>query len=205
MRSSLFSLLRFLLLVGFALSSCTTFPQGEPALSPSPTPPEATESAPAEEPQEPNVTFIPPNPSPEATAEPPRTPEGPDRPIDSGEQPMPPSPPSWLPSPKDRALLRGPAFIQTMDLLVLESFPPQYVLYLAGTLPTPCHEIRVEVNPPDDQRRIVVSVYSVSDPRRMCIQVLSRFEVRIPLTQNLPSGKFTVWVNDKPLGEIEVP
>ena len=91
-----------------------------------------------------------------------------------------------------------------MDILVMESFPPQYMLTLQGTLPTPCHQLRVEVAPPDDQNTIQVSAYSVVDPNAICTQVLSPFQASVPL-QGQPSGTYTVLVNGEEAGSIEVP
>jgi hypothetical protein len=91
-----------------------------------------------------------------------------------------------------------------MDILVAESMPPQYTLNLKGTLPTPCHQLRVEVGQPDSQMRIPVSVYSVVDPSAICTQVLAPFEAAVPL-QGLATGKYTVVVNGKEAGSIDVP
>jgi hypothetical protein len=110
----------------------------------------------------------------------------------------------WLPKPDDEILHRGNAFVQKSDLLTLESFPPQFVLMLEGTLPTPCNQLRVRVPAPDTENRIHVEVYSVSNPDQMCIQILAPFTARVPL-EGLGSGKYTVSVNGQEVGSIEVP
>ena len=118
--------------------------------------------------------------------------------------PLQPYPAPWQPQASDQSLQRGEVFIQEMDILVMESFPPQYTLTLQGTLPTPCHQLRVEVSPPDSQNVIQVSAYSVVDPNVICTQVLSPFQASVPL-QGQPSGKYTVVVNGKEAGSLEVP
>ena len=122
--------------------------------------------------------------------------------------PMQPYPAPWQPQTADQSLQRDSAFVEGMDILVMESFPPQYTLSLQGTLPTPCHQVRIEVAPPDGQNKIQVSVYSVVDPNTICAQVLAPFEASVPL-QGLPSGKYTIVVKDavieKEAGSIEVP
>ena len=118
--------------------------------------------------------------------------------------PMQPYPAPWQPQPADQSLQRGEAFVDGMDILVMESFPPQYMLNIQGALPTPCHQLRVEVAPPDSQMRILVSVYSVVDPNAICAQVLAPFDVTVPL-QGQPTGNYTVVVNGKEAGSIEVP
>jgi inhibitor of cysteine peptidase len=118
--------------------------------------------------------------------------------------PQQPYPAPWQPQAADRSLQHGEAFIEEMDILVMESFPPQYTLTLQGTLPTPCHQLRVELAPPDSQNVIQVSAYSVVDPNAICAQVLAPFEASVPL-QGQPSGTYTVVVNEDEAGSIEVP
>ena len=118
--------------------------------------------------------------------------------------PLQPYPAPWQPQAADQSLQRGEVFIEEMDILVMESFPPQYLLTLQGTLPTPCHQLRVEVAAPDDQDTVQVEVYSVVDPNAICTQVLSPFQASVPL-EGQPTGKYTVMVNGKEAGSIEVP
>jgi hypothetical protein len=84
-----------------------------------------------------------------------------------------------------------------------ESYPVQAVLLIRGSLPTPCHELKVEVSSPDTQNRIWVDVYSVSDPSQVCNQVLEPFEETAELGR-FTQGTFSVWVNGEPVGEIEL-
>jgi hypothetical protein len=119
-------------------------------------------------------------------------------------EPLQPHPEPWQPQAADQSLARSEAFVSQMDILVAESYPPQYTLTLKGTLPTPCHQLRVEVAPPDSQDRIQVSVYSVVDPVAICVQVLAPFEAAVPL-QGQPSGKYIIMVNGQEAGSIEVP
>jgi hypothetical protein len=125
-------------------------------------------------------------------------------PLQPYPQPQQPYPAPWQPQVADQNLQRGEAFVEGMDILVMESFPRGYTLNLSGTLPTPCHQLRVEVAAPDSQNRIQVSVYSVVDPNVICVQMLAPFEQGIPL-QGLPDGKYTVLVNGKEAGNIELP
>ncbi len=131
----------------------------------------------------------------------------PNAPVSSGDpatpgSEMPPRP--SLPLPEDTALERGPAFLDSADLLVLESFPPQYMLSLAGSLPTPCHQLRVNVSPPNAENVIVVTVYSLVDPEVMCIQVLQAFNENINLG-SFPPGKYSVQIDGGPTLEFDAP
>jgi hypothetical protein len=109
----------------------------------------------------------------------------------------------WFPKPGDEDLQRGEVAISKAELLTLESYPPQYVLKLEGTLPTPCHKLRVRVPAPDKEKRVLIEAYSLSTPGEVCIQMLAPFEASISLA-NLPSGQYTIWLNGQELGSIEV-
>ncbi|MFO3796866.1 MAG: hypothetical protein ACK8QZ_06220 [Anaerolineales bacterium] len=104
----------------------------------------------------------------------------------------------YLPRESDTTLTRGPVFLKNVDILVMESYPPQYVLSLEGSLPTPGHELRVQAQPPDAEGNIRIEVYSVADARRICVQVLKPFAVQMPLLSG--AGEYTFWVNGKRIG-----
>ena len=106
------------------------------------------------------------------------------------------------PRPGDENLTRGNVFIHESGLVIRESFPPQVSLMFSGDLPTPCHELRVVVNPPDDENKIVADAYSVSDPNMVCTQVLQSFEEGIDLG-TYPTGHYTVWINGEMAGEFD--
>lgn len=106
------------------------------------------------------------------------------------------------PKPGDVKLTRGNIFIQESGLLIRESFPPQVSLSFSGDLPTPCHELRAVINPPDTDNKIVVDAYSVVDPNMICTQVLKPFQESIDLG-TFPSGHYTVWINGEMAGEFD--
>ena len=109
---------------------------------------------------------------------------------------------SFAPQPGDANLTRGNVYINEASLIIRESFPPQVSLNLIGDLPTPCNQLRVEINPPDQQNKIVADVYSVIDPNQICAQVLEPFEESIDLG-TFPSGHYTVWVSGQMAGEFD--
>lgn len=109
---------------------------------------------------------------------------------------------AYLPQPEDSNFSRGAVFIDSSDLLIMESYPIQIALVLKGNLPTPCNQLRVVANPPDEQNQIQVEVYSVIDPAQMCVQVLEPFEANIMLG-SFPSGHYSVWVNGEMVGEFD--
>lgn len=121
---------------------------------------------------------------------------GPDEPVSAtpGGTPPPALTPAYAPQPGDEALTRGKVFLDESQLLILESFPVQVHLQLKGSLPTPCHLLRVKVGEPDGEGKIAVEVYALVDPGKICAQVLQPFEQVVPLTP-LPDGDYSVSVN----------
>jgi hypothetical protein len=130
----------------------------------------------------------------------------PDAPVTSPPQndPTPMETPAapFAPQPGDTNLSRGPVFISESGLLIRESFPPQISLSLSGDLPTPCHNLRVNVPQPDSENIINVEVYSVVHPDQVCAQVLKPFQEEIDLG-TFPGGHYTVWVNEDMAGEFD--
>lgn len=108
----------------------------------------------------------------------------------------------YAPKPDDALLTRGEAYIDSKDLLTLESYPLQFMLNLKGNLPTPCSQLRIFVNPPDAENKILVDVYSVSDPNAICVQVLSPFEVNVPLGSFAP-GYYILLINGEQAAEFD--
>jgi hypothetical protein len=130
----------------------------------------------------------------------------PDEPVSS--EPSYPSYPNepiqsaYSPKPEDATLIRSEVYIDSNDLLILESFPLQFMLNIKGNLPTPCNALRIFVNPPDAENKIYVDVYSVINPDKVCVQVLSPFEVNVSLG-SFPTGKYILFVNGNQVAEFD--
>lgn len=112
--------------------------------------------------------------------------------------------PPYEPRSSDASLKRGEVFLVTKEVVTMESNPPQFALALEGSLPTPCHELRVEIAPPDQAKHIEATAYSLVDPGVVCAQVLQAFTIYVPL-KDLPPGKYTISVNGQSAGEVGVP
>lgn len=108
----------------------------------------------------------------------------------------------FSPQPDDAKLERGEVFIEESGILIRESYPPQISLSLSGNLPTPCHQLRVNIGEPDEQNRIHADAYTVVDPNLICTQVIKPFSANIDLG-TFPSGHYTVWVNGQSVGEFD--
>jgi hypothetical protein len=113
-----------------------------------------------------------------------------------------PLPQPFAPQPSDAKLVTGNAFIDSAEVIVAESFPPQYTLHLQGSLPTPCHQLRVRVSPPSASKQVAVEVYSVVDGNKVCAQVLQDFEARVPLG-SFTGGPYQLLVNGEQVAELK--
>jgi hypothetical protein len=76
------------------------------------------------------------------------------------------------------------------------------LLIYEGNLPDPCHQLRVVVNPPDENNVINLDVYSLVHPGTACVNVLEPFTANIPLGSY--SGQYTVMVNGERLGLFDI-
>lgn len=110
----------------------------------------------------------------------------------------------FTPLPADKDLQRGNVFVESTEIVMLESSPVQVELRLKGNLPTPCHSLRVVAAEPDDQGHIELEVYSVTDPDLACIQVLSPFEASVPLG-DYTEGAFSVGINGEDAAKFKLP
>ncbi len=118
-------------------------------------------------------------------------------------QPAPPanSQNPYAPQDADISLDRADVFLNTVDLLSRETYPPQIVLVISGALPTPCHQLRVSIAPPDAEGRIDIQVYSVYKSGQICTQVLKEFSASVELGA-YPSGHYHIYVNGQYLGDF---
>lgn len=107
-----------------------------------------------------------------------------------------------IPRPADKNLMRGNAYVESTDLLTMESYPPQFMLVVSGDLPTPCNQLRVDVKEPDANNKIVVDVYSVVAADTMCAEVIQPFSENVPLG-SFPTGHYTLWVNGEKVAEFD--
>jgi hypothetical protein len=118
------------------------------------------------------------------------------------DEPTPPQSGNFIPGPADKRLRHGSVYLDSTELLSMESYPPQFTLVLKGNMPNPCNHLRIAVKPPDAQNKIMASVYSVFDPNSMCMDVLQPFDVNYPLG-SFPAGHYTLWLNGKQIAEFD--
>jgi hypothetical protein len=85
------------------------------------------------------------------------------------------------------------------QLVVNASEPVQVRAVLTGSMPDPCHSLRVLVTPADSSNTINIEAYSLVDPNTACVTKIEPFTASIPLG-SYSSGEYTVNVNGEKLG-----
>jgi hypothetical protein len=108
----------------------------------------------------------------------------------------------YSPQAGDEKFSRAKVFLDSSQINIMESYPVQINLYLQGSLPTPCHQLRIIFAQPDTEKRIQIEVYSVVDPEKICAQMLKIFEANIPLG-SFPIGNYSIWINGTQIGEFD--
>ncbi len=121
--------------------------------------------------------------------------DSPHEPVDSGDSPLPTTGPMEVPPDA------SPFFVDSTDILLMESFPVQVALRVNGNLPSPCHQPVWEVA--DDGTAIHVTLATVADADRACTQVLVPTELSVPLG-SFESGSRTVILNGEEVGDFEI-
>lgn len=106
-------------------------------------------------------------------------------------------------TPNGGDMERGSVFVEGSEILLLESYPVQVELRVLGNLPTPCHVLKAHVDEPDQQNRIYVEVFSLSDPGKICAQVLKPFDIKVPLG-SYSEGGYSVYLNEEYMGDFEL-
>jgi hypothetical protein len=104
----------------------------------------------------------------------------------------------------DTDLQRDDVTIDSSSLSLAKSQPPQVTLNFAYFPPTPCHQLRVEVNSPDSQDQIDVTAYSVVEKDKAC--VLMALATPLDASLNLgsfSSGHYILRLNGVVVGEFD--
>lgn len=108
----------------------------------------------------------------------------------------------YAPLPGDVKLQADKAYLESHELQTVSTFPPEYLLVLKGTLPTPCHALRVQISQSDETNTLTIDVYSVTDPNAVCTQVLQPFNAEVPI-RNLIPVRYKVFLNGEQIAEID--
>ncbi len=74
-------------------------------------------------------------------------------------------------------------------------------LHVLGSMPSVCSELRIKVNPPNNEYQISIEIYSVADPKLNCENVFQQVDTTI-LLGVYSEGQYAVWVNDSFVGSV---
>ena len=91
--------------------------------------------------------------------------------------------------------IQGEAYVEEIEIVLLESFPLQVHVIASGYLSDPCTEIDV-ISVEREGNHFEILITTLREADIMCIQLEETFERNIPLdVYGLPAGKYTVSVN----------
>jgi hypothetical protein len=101
-----------------------------------------------------------------------------------------------LPVPGARQTVRAP--IDGLDVLVLESSPPQYMLNVKAGLPSGCAQKHSHATARTGETITVTVLNSMPTGNPICTMIYGTYELNINLGSDFESGRtYTVRVNDK--------
>ena len=171
-----------LAIIAFAIASASDDDE-DTAIVPTATPPAASPT--------PQPSLTPPvQPSPQPTLRP-------DQPVSATPGAPQPSPTVVATLPAGRHAELAP--IDGLDVLTLESFPPQYMLHVKAGLPSGCAQPFSNRIVGRQGNVIQVEVLnSLPDGNPICTAIYGMYDLNINLGSNFTSGQsYTVKVNDK--------
>lgn len=93
--------------------------------------------------------------------------------------------------------IRGLATVNSIEIFILTSEPPQVAVEVQGFVGDPCTQLQEPIiTAAPATREFTVTLETLRPADVVCIQVLAPFEIafRLPM-QGLPRGEYTVSVN----------
>ena len=109
---------------------------------------------------------------------------------------------SYAPKPEDLSMQKAGVILTSLDLFELAGITPvRTELTILGSTPGVCHELRIVVDPPDNNYQIFIEIYSIVDPKLNCDNVFQQFEASILFGEYSP-GVYSIWVNTSFVGTI---
>ena len=110
----------------------------------------------------------------------------------------------YAPQPGDSNLMAGDITVDSSSVFIAKSQPPQVMVNFAYFQPTPCHQLRVEVNGPDEQNQISLKAYAVAEKDKPCALMALATPLQASLNLGrLPAGYYTIILNGNQIGELD--
>lgn len=108
----------------------------------------------------------------------------------------------YPPQTEDLGRERNEVILTSLNLFERSDLTPSRVgLDILGSMPGTCDELRVNINPPDASFQIFIEIYSIADQKLKCENVFQQVEAKI-LLGIYSAGRYTIWVNDKYVGDF---
>ena len=108
----------------------------------------------------------------------------------------------YAPKVEDPNLTVAGLMITSTSLIERFDLEPFRVeLIIAGSMPSVCNELRLEIDQPNIDHEVHIKAYSVSKPTVKCDNVFQQFEANV-LLGVYSSGVYTVWINDGFVGNF---
>jgi hypothetical protein len=79
--------------------------------------------------------------------------------------------------------------------------PIRTELHILASMPSVCSELRIKVNPPNNNYQINIEIYSVTNQKLNCENVFQQIDTTI-LLGAYSAGQYTIWVNDTLVGSM---
>ena len=116
----------------------------------------------------------------------------PNQPVNSSESP---TAPAEEPASGTGAIQNGVATVESVDVLILESFPVQVHVAVTGYLPDGCTTLD-QVSTEQNGNEFVVTITTQRPADAICTEAIVPYEEVVPLdVAGLPAGQYTVTVN----------
>ena len=102
----------------------------------------------------------------------------------------------------DDAMQRGTFTVDKVELQVNSQNSNLVDVWVSGTLPTSCDQMRVDAAPPDPSNNININIYTVSSKDEVCAQFTMVFEGVIASLGGYPAGQYNIVVNGTSAGQV---
>jgi hypothetical protein len=104
----------------------------------------------------------------------------------------------------DNDLMAGDITIDSSSVFLSKSRPPQLMVNFDYFQPTPCYQLRVEINGPDSENHIALKAYAVAEKDKACTLMALATPLQASLNLgSFPSGHYVVFLNDNQIGEFD--
>jgi len=108
----------------------------------------------------------------------------------------------YAPKPEDLSKRQTGVILTSLNLSERTDLTPvRAELFISGSVPSSCHELRIKINPPTASFQIFIEIYSIVNPNLKCEDVFQQIETSI-LLGVYSAGQYSIWVNDELVGDI---